>query len=82
MGWGISFPLDEVLLLFAICPSVKDLFNLPFWFTFYKVWWGFQEVWAMGRCLIVGGQERCMEYIVDFPVVGEFESAFEIQRKV
>jgi hypothetical protein len=72
MSWGISFPLDQILLLFVICPIAEDLFNFPFQFAFYEVQWGSQEVQAVGRCFVVRGQEGHMEYIVDFSVVREF----------
>jgi hypothetical protein len=79
MSGGVSFPSDQILLLFAICPIAEDLFNLPFRFSFYKVGWGFQEVRAMGWCLIIGGQEGCVEYVVDFPVIGEFEPIGDVR---
>jgi hypothetical protein len=74
MSGGVSFPLDQILLLFAICPIAKDLFDLPFRFSFYEIGWRFQEVQAVGRCFVIWGQEGHVEYIVDFPVVGEFET--------
>jgi hypothetical protein len=73
MSGGVSFPSDQILLLFAICPIAEDLFHFPFGLSLYKIGWGFQEVRAVGRCFIVGGQEGRMEYIVDFPVVREFK---------
>jgi hypothetical protein len=78
MSGGIFFPSDQILLLFAICPIAKDLFNLPFRFSFYEVGWRFQEVRAMGRCLVVRGQEGRMKYIMDFPVVGELKSIGDV----
>jgi hypothetical protein len=62
------------LLLFAICPIAEDLFDFPFGFSLHEVGWRFQEVWAMGRCFVVWGQEGRVKYIVNFPVVGEFKS--------
>jgi hypothetical protein len=78
MSGGVSFPSDQILLLSAICPIAKDLFDLPFRFSFYEVGWGFQEVRAVGRCFVIQGQEGRVEYIVDLPVVGEFESIGDV----
>src|SRR5580693_6781919 len=78
MSRGVSFPSDQILFLFAICPITEDLFDLPFRFSFYEIRWRFQEIRAMGRCFIVRGQEGRMEHIMNFPVVGEFESVGDV----
>jgi hypothetical protein len=75
---SISFPSDQILLLFAISPIAEDLFDLPFRFSFYEVGWRFQEVRAMSWCLIIGGQEGRMEYVMDFPIVGDFKSVGDV----
>jgi hypothetical protein len=66
------------LLLLAIRPIAEDLFNFPFGFAFHEVGWRFQEVRAVGRCFVVRGQEGRMEYIVNFPIVGEPESVGDV----
>jgi hypothetical protein len=78
MSGGVSFPSDQILLLSAICPIAEDLFDFPFGFSLHEVGWRFQEVWAVGRCFIIGGQEGRVEYIVDFPVVGKFETVGDV----
>jgi hypothetical protein len=57
MGRGIAFPSDKVLLLFFVDPISKDHFDFPFWFSFYKVGWWFQEVQAISVGFVVGGEE-------------------------
>jgi hypothetical protein len=74
MSWGVSFPSDQILLLFVVCPIAENLFDFPLWLSFYEVRWGFQEVWAVGRCFIIWGQEGCVEHIVDLSCIGEFEA--------
>ena len=74
MSRGIAFPSDQVLLLSAIGPMSDDLLDFPFWFAIDKVWRGFQEVWAVLLCLIVGGQEGCVEDVVDFPSTQELKT--------
>jgi hypothetical protein len=78
MSGGVSFPSDQILLLFVICPIAEDLFNLPFWFAFYEVGWRFQKVRAVSWCFVVRGQKGRVEYIMNFPVVGEFESVRDV----
>jgi hypothetical protein len=48
MSGGISFPSDQILLLFVISPIVEDLFDFPFWFVFYEVGGGSRKfgLWA------------------------------------
>jgi hypothetical protein len=70
MGWGIAFPSDKVLLLFLVNPISEDHFNFPFWFAFYKVRWRFQEVRAVCIRFVIGGEEWCVEYVMNFPCGG------------
>jgi hypothetical protein len=55
MSGGISFPSDQILLLLMIYPIAEDLFYFPFRLSLHEVGWRFQEVRAVGRCLIIGG---------------------------
>jgi len=74
MSQGVAFPSDQVLLLSAIGPMSDDLFDFPFWFAINKVWQGFQEVQAVLLCFIVGGQEGCVEDVVDLPSAWELKT--------
>ncbi len=69
MGWGISFPLHEVLLLLPLSEglSLDDLFNLPFEGVFDDVGRGLEEVQAMFGGFLVGGKKGSMEHVVNLP---------------
>jgi len=74
MSWGVALPSDQILLLSAIGPMSDDLLDFPFWFAIDKVWRGFQEVRAVFLRFVVGGQEGCVEYVVDFPSTWELKT--------
>jgi hypothetical protein len=52
---------------------LDDLFNFPFWFTFYDVGRWFQEVWSMLGHFFVGCEQGSMEDVMNFPGWWELE---------
>ena len=74
MSRGVALPSDQVLLFSTIGLMSDDLLDFPFWFTIDKVRQGFQEVRAVLLCFVVGGQEGCVEDVVDFPSTWELET--------
>ena len=55
MRRGVALPSDEVLelLLASKVVSFEYLLDFPFWFTFYDIWWQFNEVGTMLFCLLI-----------------------------
>jgi hypothetical protein len=47
-----------------------DLFDFPFWFTFYDIRWWFQEIGTVLVSLSVGRKKGGMEDIVYLPIRG------------
>ncbi len=72
IAFGISLPFDEILESFR--PSVlsvcDDLFDFILFFSVDEIRGWLGEVWAMRSCFMIGGQERCMKYIVNSPIRG------------
>jgi hypothetical protein len=50
-----------------------DLFNFVFFFSLDKFRWWRGEVLAMDLIFSIRGEERSMEYIVNFPGLGKSE---------
>ena len=53
-------------------PSMSHVVTI-FFFFFYDVRWWLEEVRAVGFILMVGSQERCVEYWVDPPLIWQFQ---------
>jgi hypothetical protein len=75
MGRGVALPSDEVLelSLSAEVPCFENLFHFPFWFSFYDVWWWFDEVGSVLVGLLIMCEERCVEDVVYLPMRWEFD---------
>jgi hypothetical protein len=72
MQRGVALPSDEILKLLILPKEscLEYLLDFPFGFTFYDVWWWFNEVWAMLFHFLILGEEGGMENVVDFPMWG------------
>jgi len=69
MGRGVALPSDQELQLLAATkdPFSEDLFHFPFFFSFYDVRRGFEEVFAVFHCFFIRGEERRVEDVVYLP---------------
>ena len=66
---GVALPFDQVLELPAasVVPVMCDAFHFVFFCAFDHVWRGLCIVWSMRSCFVIGGEQGCVEDIMDGP---------------
>ena len=71
----VSLPLDQEFPVPVPMTWLMsdDGFHLIFFFSFYDVQWWSEEVRAVGFILMVGSQERCVEYWVVLPLIWQLQ---------
>jgi hypothetical protein len=69
VAFWVSLPFDEVLegSGSSMMSVADDALNFKLLFSINQIRRWARKVWSMGGRFLIGGEKRCMEYVVDSP---------------